>query len=161
MQKVDYIAEAIEAHYGPRCPDFDAECACCLAWERYDALSAQDAGAIAGVRVKALEWSEPLPPNENCSYDHASANGMWKYLIEWQSWKDYKYYVIYRDEGFIGVEDTLEAAKAAAQIDYERRILSALEPTQELKLTVAELDGIIEGKAEYIEDYRTEARADE
>lgn len=51
MQKADYIAEAIEAHYGPRCPDFNAECACCLAWERYNALSAQDTGAPGWVLV--------------------------------------------------------------------------------------------------------------
>ena len=36
----DYIAEAITAHWGERCPDYEATCACCAAWAQYDALKA-------------------------------------------------------------------------------------------------------------------------
>ena len=34
----DYIAEAITAHWGERCPDYEPRCACCAAWVQYDAL---------------------------------------------------------------------------------------------------------------------------
>lgn len=34
----DYIAEAITAHWGERCPDHEATCPCCAAWAQYDAL---------------------------------------------------------------------------------------------------------------------------
>ena len=36
----DYIAEAITAHWGERCPDYEPQCACCAAWAQYDALKA-------------------------------------------------------------------------------------------------------------------------
>lgn len=36
----DLIAEAITAHYGERCPDFEPECWCCKAWASYDRLLA-------------------------------------------------------------------------------------------------------------------------
>lgn len=28
----------IKDNYGPRCPDFEKECACCIAWNLYDRL---------------------------------------------------------------------------------------------------------------------------
>ena len=36
----DYIAEAITAHWGERCPDYEPQCACCAAWAQYDTLKA-------------------------------------------------------------------------------------------------------------------------
>lgn len=33
-----YIAEAITEWFGPRCPDFEPECPCCLSWAEYDLL---------------------------------------------------------------------------------------------------------------------------
>jgi hypothetical protein len=44
----DEIAEAITAHWGERCPDFDADCALCQVWSEYDALAARP-------KVKALD----------------------------------------------------------------------------------------------------------
>ena len=37
------VIEAVEAHWGERCPDFDADCACCQAWAELDAFQAQAA----------------------------------------------------------------------------------------------------------------------
>ena len=34
----DYTAEAITAHWGERCPDYEPQCACCAACAQYDAL---------------------------------------------------------------------------------------------------------------------------
>lgn len=36
----ELIAEAIKEHWGDQCPDFDENCACCLAWKQYDDLTA-------------------------------------------------------------------------------------------------------------------------
>lgn len=71
----DYIADAITAHYGPRCPDTEPGCPCCDAWAQYDALrddqatrdAAEDlataymAGRYDGrvaVRVKPLQFKD-------------------------------------------------------------------------------------------------------
>ena len=91
--------------------------------------------AGARVKVKLLEWSEIRPPNEEVRYDHvvsASALGQWS--IEWKSWKDYDDRTIFLDGDFVANGgENLEAAKAAAQADYERRIISALaEPAGEV-----------------------------
>ena len=83
------------------------------------------------VVVKPLEWSRNSPPDEKCHYDHIIAEGAWAYRIEWKSWKKYDSYCIYRDEEFMASENDLSAAKAAAQSDYEHRILSALTTKQE------------------------------
>ena len=32
------IVEAITEWFGTRCPDFNADCACCQAWAEYDGL---------------------------------------------------------------------------------------------------------------------------
>jgi len=34
------IVEAITEQWGERCPDFDADCACCQVWAEYDAITA-------------------------------------------------------------------------------------------------------------------------
>ena len=41
----DYITEAITAHWGERCPDYEPQCACCAAWAQYDALKACEANS--------------------------------------------------------------------------------------------------------------------
>jgi hypothetical protein len=82
------------------------------------------------VTVKPLEWTQPQGPNDTCSYDHVQATGVWFYSIEWKSWKNHDYFTVYRDENFLSAENDLEAAKAAAQADYETRILTALSHVQ-------------------------------
>ena len=78
------------------------------------------------VSVKALEWSEPAEPNENCSYNHVIAKAVFIYQIEWKAWKKYDAFVVYRDGDYLDSRVTLEDATAAAQADYESRIRSAL-----------------------------------
>jgi hypothetical protein len=51
------IEEAIEAHWGDRCPDFDADCACCQAWAEYDRLSSAalaHPGQVREIAIKPL-----------------------------------------------------------------------------------------------------------
>lgn len=78
--------------------------------------------AARGVRVKALEWTDykPVPPTGE--YHALSCVGL--YCI---SHGVGCFALTLRDSIHLGVFATLEAAKAAAQADYEARILSALE----------------------------------
>ena len=88
------------------------------------------------VRVKPLAWGPDEAPDDHCHYDHCtSSGGAWSYRIErlrqirrdrWKGWKRYDSFVIYRDEEYLEAETTLIAAKAAAQADYEARILATL-----------------------------------
>ena len=72
-----------------------------------------------GVRVRQLEWN--IEPR----------NG-WKQGVAWAD----AYHLIRKDDGWHyanhngGVFPTIDAAKAAAQADYERRILAALAPAE-------------------------------
>lgn len=54
----------------------------------YEAAKPAPAGAVA---VKALEWTDPAPPDGvDCFYDHVRADTVFGRLqIEWKSWKDY------------------------------------------------------------------------
>ena len=91
-------------------------------------MTVEDAMKQAGVRVRRLEWSGNFPPNFECSYDHCCSNGgAWQYQIEWKSWKDFDTFCVQRNIEFLEGRNTLEAAKAAAQADYESRIIAALE----------------------------------
>ncbi|NTJ46553.1 hypothetical protein G6K93_05935 [Agrobacterium rhizogenes] len=79
--------------------------------------------------VKALEWSEPRKPDGKESfYDHCIATSpLGEYRIEWKSWKgEGDGYGVDSTLGWVGCEYTLDAAKAAAQADYEQRIRSAI-----------------------------------
>lgn len=40
---MSYIAEAIVAHWGEKCPDYDPGCFACLAWKEYEDLKAKAA----------------------------------------------------------------------------------------------------------------------
>jgi len=99
-----------------------------------EALSALDAGPV-GVRVKPLEWHEKLKAGERSGFI-CSTVGVLSYTIMLSRFRVY---------GIPGEHDgaaefpSLEAAKAAAQADYERRILSALsEPTPAYQARVHE-----------------------
>lgn len=88
------------------------------------------AGAGGGV-VKALEWSEHVPPSgEDCFYDHVRAKTPFgTYSIEWKSWKAYDWPTVDFQGEFLRASPTVDEAKAAAQADYEARILAALAPS--------------------------------
>ena len=78
----------------------------------------------------ALQWSEALPPSDDCSYDHADAETPFGRLrIEWKSWKD--------DPGFtldgpdwamenVTYEFSLSSMKAAVEASYFARVRAAL-----------------------------------
>ena len=53
----DYIAEAITAHWGERCPDYEPTCTCCAAWAQYDALKT----ALRPFALEADEWADTVP----------------------------------------------------------------------------------------------------
>ena len=38
------IEEAIKSYYGERCPDHDADCVVCQAWEQWDKITATKLG---------------------------------------------------------------------------------------------------------------------
>jgi uncharacterized protein (DUF2126 family) len=84
-----------------------------------------------GVTVKALVWSVPSPPNTYCSYDHTFADTPFgRYQIEWKGWKDHPSYGTEFAGQYIGDENSLDAARASAQADYEARITAALSPVK-------------------------------
>lgn len=66
-EAAEKVTEAVEAHWGERCPNFDADCACCQAWAELDAFQAQAAriGELTAERdgLKA-SYSETLNSEE-------------------------------------------------------------------------------------------------
>lgn len=88
------------------------------------ALRAELDKAERGVRVKELVWRGPFPAN-------GYRKGRWNADVFSVVRKGDDYWRVYRN--FCDEKDAIyptpESAKAAAQADYERRILSALEPT--------------------------------
>lgn len=90
------------------------------------------------VTVKPLEWTAPTKPNGDCAYDHCIAQTEFgRIFLDWKSWKGredgdgtddgvsiYAHWDF--EDGWIGCEYSLDAAKAKAQSFYEQRILSAL-----------------------------------
>ena len=83
--------------------------------------------------VKPLVWTEPTPPNAECSYDHVFAlSALGQYSIEWKSWKDTDTHhdarCVFCANGDFLDGGTLDQAKSAAQAHYEACIMSALQP---------------------------------
>jgi len=92
------------------------------------------------VKVKPLEWEAADEDEEDYvfafseigaySIERLSA-GSWELTAERPSGGECSWYV------------TIEAAKAAAQADYESRILSALEPSPAFEAMVEALEGLV------------------
>lgn len=81
-------------------------------------------GEVYGMRVKPLEW-KPIPNTESES-GYGAGRSEYPLIRTENGWRVY----CIPGEGDSGIEfPTKEAAKAAAQADFERRILSALEAT--------------------------------
>ena len=95
--------------------------------------------AAPAVRVKPLVWMFYHANPETGFLPHETAEGFGgSYLIEYRRGQGGGQYDFWMPERVAGKHfDTLEAAKAAAQADYEARILSALEP-QPAPVTLAE-----------------------
>lgn len=93
----------------------------------------------AGVKVKALEWRELTSPRED---GPAEPNGEWEalcvfgaYSIDFDTDDDVAKYpfCVWTPEDSLGHFASADDAKAAAQADYEARILSALDQGEEVK----------------------------
>lgn len=89
----------------------------CLTYNNMHAALTAALPFLQGVKVKDLRWKGP-----DSSGEHHALNGLWGYIIRCGNGNGYwlteigQYY------------PTPEAAKAAAQADYEARIRSAIEP---------------------------------
>lgn len=96
------------------------------------ALSTQQ--PMGEVRVKALKWVEypnSLAPDY---FGHAweAETPFGRYVVEEASGSDSPVYETnFRYERLIAATDGLPEAKAAAEADYSKRVLSALHPNQE------------------------------
>lgn len=87
---------------------------------------------MSGVKVKQLEWVE----TEFYMSADTEIGGYYAYLLDEhldQSWR-----CIDLDGDPIGQFKDIESAKAAAQADYEKRILNALELTSEREQALEE-----------------------
>lgn len=107
-----------------------------------DALTAA-APYMSGVKVKKLEWNEY--DNERGTpvrWDAEASNFGVFYSIVTQH-DGYRVVFDYEAVGAIGVLDNPESAKAAAQADYENRILSALEPSSARDQALEEASNVV------------------
>ena len=53
----DLVKEAVREHWGERCPDLDADCACCQAWAEFDRIEALEAElASRPDRASVVGW---------------------------------------------------------------------------------------------------------
>ena len=88
-------------------------------------MTMHDARALAGLRVKPLEWKSSsnggyvARPQSGLTFSIDVFHDGWDLLIDGQYTKPYR--------GGVRETYTLDAAKAAAQADYESRILSAID----------------------------------
>lgn len=89
------------------------------------------------VKVKPLEWSEVFIGLKRATTDIGRYE---VYCFDRYDWRMYP-------AGKIASDSTsypsLEAAQAAAQADYERRILSSLEPSPAFEEMVEALEGLV------------------
>jgi len=102
------------------------------------------------IKVKALEWAQ-----------HPSGKPIWRAHAPNIGWYGASAIISPASWRFDGLDETvthdvadIDAAKAAAQADYERRILSAIEPSPDMREVVEALTTAVH--AHYIkafEDY--------
>lgn len=88
------------------------------------------------IKVKALEWAE-----------HPSGKPLWRAHAPSIGWYGASAIISPASWQFDGLDETvthdvadIDAAKAAAQADYERRILSAIEPSTDMHEVVSLLE---------------------
>jgi len=80
--------------------------------------------------VKPLEWSEELPPCDDCRYNHITATTPFgRFLITWKGWKEKGAEQVSIDESPWNEDITIpcsdvESAKQGAQKKYEEKLLS-------------------------------------
>ena len=71
---------------------------------------------MGGVRVRNLVWDERHRADD--------------YRVQYTYGQDQKDYLLTRGGNIVWAYDTVDEAKAAAQADYETRILAAIEPAR-------------------------------
>ena len=119
-------------------------------WARA-ALAAKEASE--GAR---LQWTENMPPGEDCLYDHCTAETPFgRFLISWRSWKQFDSPTV--DEAPWGdwcealdAFNSVDAAKAACQREMDERLAHWGHPAVPLfsakaVITVDELADVIRG----------------
>jgi hypothetical protein len=80
--------------------------------------------------IKEIEWSDPLPPDDDCRYDHIKATtSIGSFLVTWKGWKLYDWPTLdecpwdpYPSDSYPSVDE----AKRAIQEQYNTRILQCL-----------------------------------
>ena len=121
---------------------------------------AAEQGKVAGVRVKPLEWQdfEGMGAKASAFYHANYMITLWRGRSEFEVALSYPGYQTGFDrERF---HATLEAAKAAAQADYEARILAALEPAPDAPVTVSTTEQDLGALVEHFKAKAEKAYAD-
>ncbi|OUR99239.1 hypothetical protein A9Q81_11735 [Gammaproteobacteria bacterium 42_54_T18] len=83
------------------------------------------------MKIKRVEWSEELHPNEDSNYNHVTGTTpIGQYHITWKGRKeDPSFDIEFEDNGWIDSDSTLERAKATVQHIFESIIKKCLEDT--------------------------------
>ena len=127
-----------------------------------DMIARVEALEGCGVRVKALEWEKAALVADSDLIVRTAQSAFGRYsarqLARWADDRDqsllFSWTIYWNGSGHLDCADvfqTLEAAKAAAQADYEARILAALEP-------VAQPETPIPGQKAWIRQWRNRPR---
>lgn len=80
--------------------------------------------------VIPLNWTDELPPDKSCMYDHCTADTPFgRFLITWKSWKDYPAPAV--DETpwgdfYAPLANTVAQAKVACEKEFARRVKMCL-----------------------------------
>lgn len=110
---VEYIRADLAAAKAARIAELERQLA--LVWAR---------------SVKPLVWSEPSEAGGGIRFNGVRAESvLGEYTIAWECGKENAEYVVYHCGLRVAAEPTIDAAKAAAQADYEAHIISALKDT--------------------------------
>jgi hypothetical protein len=96
-----------------------------------------------------LQWTENMPPSEDCRYDHCTAETLFgRFLITWKSWKQFDGPTV--DEtpwgDWYGAFNSVDAAKAACQRGMDERLARwgrpAAPPAPEVGAALADLENL-------------------
>lgn len=81
------------------------------------------------MKIKPIDWSDEVQPNDVCGYNHVNGDThLGSTLITWKGWKDSPSYDIEQESyGWIGSEISLESAKEAAWKHHQEVILKCIE----------------------------------
>jgi hypothetical protein len=72
-----------------------------------------------------LQWTENMPPSEDCRYDHCTAETPFgQFLISWKSWKQFDRPTVAETPwgDWYGAFDSVDEAKSACQEEMDKRL---------------------------------------